>query len=232
MPATSARGISALPKVRRLVVGRSVEGRALGVVLIRPPDPMRAVLLLAGFHGDEPKGVALVRRLADELGDGRAWHRRLQWVIVPEVNPDGLARRTRRSARKVDLNRNFPTENWAHGSCRSRMYGGPSPASEPETRAIIRLIERYAPSTIVTVHSINRGRFCNNYDGPAGRVAQAMARRNGYPVSASIGYPTPGSFGTWSGQERGIATVTLELPTEASFRACWTANRAAILASV
>lgn len=112
------------------------------------------------------------------------------------------------------------------------MYGGPSPASEPETRAIIRFIEKYAPATIITVHSISGGRFCNNYDGPGRRVAQAMARRNAYPVTASIGYPTPGSFGTWAGVGRGIATVTLELPTEASFRACWTANRDAILASV
>ena len=32
-----------------------------------------------------------------------------------------------------------------------------------------------------------------------------------YPVEASIGYPTPGSFGTYAGIERQIPTITLEL---------------------
>ena len=35
-----------------------------------------------------------------------------------------------------------------------------------------------------------------------------------YPVEASIGYPTPGSFGTYAGVERNIKTVTLELDEE------------------
>ena len=33
----------------------------------------------------------------------------------------------------------------------------------------------------------------------------------GYPIEESIGYPTPGSFGTWAGIEREILTITLEL---------------------
>ena len=86
------------------------------------------------------------------------------------------------------------------------MFGGASPASEPETRAVMRAIERFAPVRIVTIHSINRDRFCNNFDGPGRRLAEAMARLNRYPVRASIGYPTPGSFGGWAGIERKIAT--------------------------
>jgi protein MpaA len=32
-----------------------------------------------------------------------------------------------------------------------------------------------------------------------------------YPTEGSIGYPTPGSFGTWAGIEHNIPVITLEL---------------------
>ena len=34
------------------------------------------------------------------------------------------------------------------------------------------------------------------------------------PAEGSIGYPTPGSFGTYCGVERNIPTITLELDEE------------------
>ena len=53
-----------------------------------------------------------------------------------------------------------------------------------------------------------------NYDGDALEVAQKISKIIGYPIEASIGYPTPGSFGTWAGIEKGIPTITLELDEE------------------
>lgn len=153
-------------------------------------------------------------------------------VIVPIVNPDGLARRTRRNARSVDLNRNFPTRDWSPGRPRSRNYGGPHPLSEPESRAVHRLVLRLRPAWIVTVHSINRNRFCNNYDGPGLSLAERFARCNGYPVTASIGYPTPGSFGHWAGNDQKFPTITLELPRDATGEQVWQQNREALLAAI
>ncbi len=189
-------------------------------------------LIFGAFHGDEPKSAYVARKLielleeAPEAGDGR------RWIVVPVVNPDGYQRRKRRNANKVDLNRNFPTRNWRRTSKRSRMFGGEKPACEPETRAVIRAVERFEPERIITVHSIGLNRFCNNYDGPGKALAGAMRLCNGYPVTANIGYPTPGSFGTWAGVERGIATVTLELPSHHSSQRCWEDNRRALLADV
>lgn len=155
----------------------------------------------------------------------------VNWHIVPVVNPDGFAIRKRRNANRVDLNRNFPTKNWTLGSRRSRMFGGESPASEPETRALIRFIERSSPDWIITLHSIGLGRYCNNYDGPGKRLAQRLARHNSYPVAATIGYPTPGSFGTWAGVEHRIPMVTLELPSRHSSKQCLHDNVPAILSA-
>ena len=191
----------------------------------------RTALILGGFHGDEPKSVFVCRQLIELLGREPQTATDVAWVIVPEVNPDGLAIRTRRNANRVDLNRNFPTSNWTVGSRRSRMFGGTVPASEPETRAAIRLIERVRPDWIITIHSIGAGRFCNNYDGPALRLSRAMHRLNRYPVRRSIGYPTPGSFGSWAGIERRIPTLTLELPSLHSRKRCWEDNRLALLSA-
>ena len=46
------------------------------------------------------------------------------WIIA-NLNPDGVARRTRQNARGVDLNRNFPSEWQANGERGSPEYFGP-----------------------------------------------------------------------------------------------------------
>jgi protein MpaA len=191
-----------------------------------------AVLVLAGVHGDEPKGVYVARRLIDLLESDVSAGPRVRWVVIPVVNPDGYERRRRRNANRVDINRNFPTENWSPTSPRSRMFGGSTPAGEPETRAVIGAVERYRPSFVISIHSIDRRRQCNNYDGPAEALATAMSLRNGYPVAPSIGYPTPGSLGTWAGAERNIPTLTLELPSHHSPKRCWEENGPALVQSV
>lgn len=209
-------------------LGRSVEGRPIEAY-VRPGPATNTTLILAGVHGDEPKGVFVARRLIDLLETDRAVGREVRWVIVPAANPDGYARRKRRNARQVDINRNFPTRNWERTPQRSRMFGGAAPGTEPETRAVIKIVQRYRPARIITIHSIGAGQYCNNYDGPGKALAWRMKRCNGYPVRATIGYPTPGSFGTWAGHERNIPIVTLELPSDHSSKRCWEENRPALL---
>ncbi|MBI4717196.1 MAG: DUF2817 domain-containing protein [Planctomycetes bacterium] len=214
--------------IRTLVLGRSVEERPI-CAYVRGDSARKTVLVLGGFHGDEPKSVRLSLRFVELLRGASQAAAPGRWVVIPLVNPDGLVRRKRRNARGVDLNRNFPTKDFAPGSPRSRMFGGSVPASEPETRAVLTAVRRFRPGAIVTIHSIGAGRFCNNFDGPARALAQAMARRNGYPVRGSIGYPTPGSFGTWAGREHLIPTVTLELPSHHSTSRCVRDNLDAVL---
>lgn len=220
------------PALRRLLLGRSVKERPIEALVYpaRQKNTSKTLLVLGGFHGDEPKSVAVARRLLTWLGEIRPNPRSIRWVVVPLVNPDGYLRRRRRNANRVDINRNFPTKNWSHSPPRSRMFGGPRPASEPETRAVIAAVRRFRPAAIITIHSIGLHRFCNNFDGPARGLARTMARHNGYPVTPSIGYPTPGSFGAWAGNEWGIPTITLELPTHHSLRRCWQDNHKAVLA--
>jgi len=190
--------------------GLSTEGRFISFYVSNPPGGSSFVLdtlILGVFHGDEPESGQLTAAFLERMRPVD-----LQSVlvgVVPIVNPDGLQAQQRGNARGVDLNRNFPTLDWTEMNVDTPYYSGPSAGSEPETQFILKLLEQYPPQKIVSVHTPYQ---VINYDGPAGDLAQAMALCNGYPVVSDIGYETPGSFGTYCGKERGIATVTLELP--------------------
>ncbi|MEW6249308.1 MAG: M14 family zinc carboxypeptidase [Planctomycetota bacterium] len=225
--ANTAEPEAGAPAVRRQQLGESVRGAPLvAEVFGDGPD---VLLVIGGIHGNEPTSAALARRTAGYLrAHPELWAGRTIAVLA-EANPDGLAAGTRANARGVDLNRNFPARNWrARGD---RRFGA-QPASEPETAAIVRAVEELQPRRILSIHSAVRIGPCNNYDGPASELAERLAACNGYPVRPSIGYPTPGSLGSWAGGDRGIPVVTLELPAELSEAQCWRGNGRALLAFV
>lgn len=186
-------------------IGRSQEGQPIHAAAFGVGQT--AVLIHGGIHGDEPGAVRAVERLRDTLGDWAG----PRVVLVPCVNPDGLAAARKENARGVDLNRNFSAASWR----REHPIGydpGPAPLSEPESRALAALIEAERPACLVAVH---QPFACVNYDGPARALAQRMAAACGWPVREDIGYPTPGSFGSRYGVDLGLPVVTLELPRPA-----------------
>ena len=131
---------------RRIVFGHSVQGRPIVAWVTGPPAAPRKVLLIGVIHGNEQAGLAITsaeRRQPVPAG--------VQLWIVPEVNPDGVAADTRQNAHGVDLNRNFPYR-WQYSSD-TTFYSGPRPASEPETRAVMRLVERIHPAVTTPITS-------------------------------------------------------------------------------
>lgn len=163
----------------------------------------KTVLVIGVFHGDEPDGEYLINRYLSERSDTKN-----RLLFIPCLNPDGKINNTRTNANSVDLNRNFPTKNWEK-SARDEYFGGDEPASEDETRFMVYVIEKYKPDLIITLHEPYA---VVNYDGPAKDIAQKISQITGFEVQESIGYPTPGSFGTYCGVEKNIPTITLELP--------------------
>ena len=188
-------------------------------------------LIIGVFHGDEGISGALLDRLVEKWRAGifqTASPPDFVWqpvLIIPVLNPDGLAVETRMNANGVDLNRNYPTPEWREENHDTPYYSGKTPASEPETRLVIDLIERYRPRKIITVHSPYK---VINFDGPARSLAEAIAACSGYPVVEDIGYPTPGSFGTYAGKIRHIPVITLELPEDESLDDVWQDNAASL----
>jgi protein MpaA len=188
-------------------------------------------LIFGAIHGDEPTTASVTQQLVEHLSVHPDAYAGRQVIVLPVANPDGLARRTRVNARQIDLNRNFPAKNFAV-SQKGRYFGGEHPATEPESQSLILLIDDWRPDRIITIHAIARGKHGNNFDGPGEALAQLMSRHNQYAVLPSIGYPTPGSFGSWAGIDQQIPTITLELPSDATNDACWSECRDALLAVI
>lgn len=126
------------------VIGHSVKRRPIRAWhLGDPTSPVKAVFI-ATMHGNEAQPA----RILQSLRDGAPITGADIWV-VPYLNPDGFHRHTRKNARGVDLNRNFPVR-WIrqHGAYNS----GRRPASEPETRAMIRFLRAVRPTYVVSFH--------------------------------------------------------------------------------
>lgn len=166
-----------------------------------------SVIVIGVFHGDEPQGDYLIRKYFST-------NLTTNLLLIPCLNKSGLLNNKRVNSNEVDLNRNFPTKNWIPGE-KNDYFGGNSPASEIETRFLIDIIEKFKPKAILTLHSPYR---LVNYDGEARELAEKIADIMEYPIEKSIGYPTPGSFGTWAGIEKHIPTITLELDEKVSLQ--------------
>jgi predicted deacylase len=217
------------PAFEDVVLGRSVEGNDL-VMSVLPGGP-ETVLVIGGVHGSEPTSVDVARGLLELLREQPEMARGKTVAILANANPDGYAKRSRYNANKIDINRNFAATNYKP-AMQAAVRSGARPNSEPETRAIVRAIARLRPDLLISIHSIGSGRECNNYDGPAEQVARVMSGHNGYPPAATIGYPTPGSLGSYAGIDRQIPMITLELPRTLPGQAAWDNNRAALLAAI
>jgi hypothetical protein len=130
---------------KRVLIGTSVEGRPIVAWTFGSARARRKVLVVGCIHGDECAGLAIVSALMrTHVPKG------VQLWLVPEMNPDGAAADTRQNARGVDLNRNFPYR-W-QPIADPTYYAGSEPASEPETRAAIRLVRRIRPAVTIWYH--------------------------------------------------------------------------------
>jgi murein peptide amidase A len=186
-------------------IDRSVEHRPIEAVTTGH-GPFR-LLLIAGIHGNEREGATTPAPLLEHLAD-TALQRAATVIIVRDLNPDGSARRSRRNARSVDLNRNWPSSNFTP----SRDHG-PAPLSEPETAALAREIDRFDPDLVVIFHSTRSGPFVDS-DGPSERDADAFvgAARSIDPRwrhQPDFTNP-PGSLGTHLGLDQTRPVLTVE----------------------
>ncbi len=134
------------------------------------------------------------------------------------VNPDGCQLGLRANARGIDLNRNFPAANWRAGETVYRwnssaeerdvvLLTGEKPGSEPETHALCQLIHRLHPAWVVSFHDP----LACIEDPHHTALGQWLADAFALPLVTSVGYETPGSFGSWCA-DLGLHCITAEFP--------------------
>lgn len=180
------------------------------LVSIEPHSYKKTLLVVGGLHGDEWQGEKIIEKMLKLPHPNRV-------LYIPCLNPDGRDLNTRTNANGVDINRNFPAKNWKLLP-RDRYFGGEAPLSEIESQFLKEVIDNYKPEAILTLHTPFE---VVNYDGDAGQIAQKMAELSGYKLEESIGYETPGSFGSYFGQEQGFPIITLEMKETDDCEALW-----------
>ena len=209
---------------------RSVLKRTIWSRDVIPDDARLRVLVVGGIHGDEMSSSALVFHwIALSQVSPADTPSPIHWRFIPALNPDGLfARPAKRvNANGVDLNRNFPTPNWARDA-RSyweirtrrdpRRWPGNKPLSEPESRFLLEQMDSFKPNLIVSVHAPYG---VLDFDGPS-----VPPSKLGRLYLDQVGI-FPGSLGNYGGIHKGVPVVTIELssasrtPLDSEIRQMW-----------
>lgn len=196
------------------IYGRSVLGTVLRYVPCRGSCKL---LVIAGIHGEEPETTFLLSRclrLLDAPLEGTAF--------VLCVNPDGMTLGTRGNFNGVDLNRNFPVSAKAEEYVYSRsvleasrdtaLRSSSGWCVEPEVQGLLDLLRRLQPEEVLSMHAP-----IGCVDAPVRTpLVDGLCETFSLPWVPDIGYPTPGSFGTWCKENALLGgpkqCVTLELP--------------------
>ena len=181
-------------------IGRSEQGRPIRAVRVGNPRARVKVLVVGTVHGNEQAGRAVVERLR-----GVRPPRGTALWLVDDANPDGTAANSRHNARGVDLNRNFPYR-WQQ---QDGVYeSGPGPASEAETQAMQRFIERERPRATLWYHQSLRMVVKSTGDAKLERLYSA---RSGLPRKSLPRYH--GTAISWQNTAfRGDTAFVVELP--------------------
>ncbi|MGL5827108.1 MAG: M14 family zinc carboxypeptidase, partial [Nocardioides sp.] len=185
--------------VERRILGYSTEGRPIKAWRLGEPGK-RTYLVMSTMHGDERR----TRQIAAALRNGKPISGIDLWVI-PVYNPDGYANNTRKNGRGVDLNRNFPYR-WA--DLDGNYESGPSPSSEPETRAMMDFLTEIKPRRIVSFHQPLKG---VDVDTKRPRFARRLARALKLPrTSLTCGGVCHGTMTSWYNARFKGAALTVE----------------------
>lgn len=213
--------------VKKFEIGRSVEGRPIWAFQVGPaevewPAQKRAVLFMAGMHGNEPGPREGALQWIRELANPRSISYdqvHMIAVVVPTVNPDRILL-DRNNANGVNINRDFIDY------------------SQPESRAIRDLLRRpeYDFLALIDGHNGGYGGEVSTRWGDQDQQATPLIKSLGEQLHLSIGdrytqrgfpwrmygepnpaEPLVGTVNSTLGGQFGIATILLEvLRTERS----------------
>lgn len=199
-------------------IGYSVSGRPINAYHFGSSGP--AIVYTGAIHGNEVSTKHLMDRWIQELDANPSKipsGKRI--IVVPVINPDGMAAGTRSNARNIDLNRNFDVSDWQKnvqypGGKSWPGGGGKKPMSEPETKAIASFIAGLRPELVVSYHSV-ASYVVSNKHGQANSRAQQYASLSGYRLVAggegSFGYHISGTADDYYREKLGVASILIEL---------------------
>lgn len=203
-------------------IGTSVNGRP--IIAYRFGSGANTILFNGNLHGNEVNSQRLLTLWIDEIeGNPGRIPADKSIVIIASSNPDGAAANTRTNAHNVDLNRNFPANNWKStvkmpSGETLDTGGGPTALSEPESSALATYITSLAPRFVMSYHSRgnvvvandagNSWALTRTYSSLSGYGAQ-----NGSTIGNFFDYDTTGALEDWLADKKGIPAILVELST-------------------
>lgn len=206
-------------------IGYSVKGRPITAYQFGTGG--RPIVYLGAMHGSEQGTKRLMDEWFSELNnnpDRIPANRSI--IVIPAVSPDGYAANSRLNANGVDLNRNFASLDWKQqvtlpGSSTKTNAGGPSPLSEPESRAVANYISRIRPRLVMTYHS-KASIVEANEAGDSVSIAAGYASRARYravprsQTGTSFAHDTTGAMEDWMRDRLGLPCIVVELSTHSA----------------
>lgn len=198
------------------VYGYSVGGRALIAYSFGSAGPI--VMYVGAIHGNESSSRGLMYAWIDDLEANPGLYSGKRVVVVPSINPDGIAVGTRTNARGVNLNRNFPTDGWTadiNDTDGTHVGGGGSaPLSEPEASALANFTMSLRPRLLLSFHAV--GSFVTGdyggYSAPyASRYASMVGYRDATGQGGTFDYDITGAYEDWTYSKQGIPSMVVEL---------------------
>lgn len=166
------------------------------------------IAVISSLSGNSETTVSLVEKMAGIFAHDELMPVQLSVLVVRSPNPDGHAERTLTNSRGVDLNRNFPSTRF---TANPRRETGEKPGSEPETRALVQLLNQYKPSLVVHVVESRSTRGTVRSDDLVPR--ELLAQFDSAPYDKV--YKT-GSLAGYVHETMKCSVVELELPVDST----------------
>lgn len=175
-------------------------------------------MYVGAIHGNEPSSSGLMKAWIDDLEANSSLYGGKRVVVVPTINPDGVAANSRTNARDVNLNRNFPTDGWTKDindtDGRHAGGGGSEPLSEPEAKALANLTTSLRPRLLLSFHAVG-SLVVGDPGGYSARYAASYAAQVGYRdatgQSGTFDYDITGAYEDWTYSKQGIPSMVIEL---------------------
>ncbi|HKY54732.1 MAG TPA: M14 family zinc carboxypeptidase, partial [Anaerolineales bacterium] len=178
---------------RPTIIGFSAAGRPIEVYTFGAGE--KEYLIVAGIHGGyEWNTIALANELITHINEHpEVIPTDATLYIIRNLNPDGEARAHGLDGRVnhngVDLNRNFPSDNWTADWDRDGCWiyrpttGGLYAGSEPETRTVMSFIKAHKIEALISYHSAALGIFPGGvpWEEPSKQLAKALSKVTRYP---------------------------------------------------
>ncbi len=187
-------------------IGRTQQGRIIKAEVVG--TGRNVLVILASIHGTETIGTALCNQLIDQLMENPDWIQGKTLYVLRMVNPDGMVEDIRGNRDNIDINRNFPTDNFGRG-----WFNGDAPLTAAESKELMAFFQKSNPTRVLTIHQPLNG---IDFDGPSAELAEALSDTSGIRIHR-LGSRS-GSLGSFVGVELGIPIVTLEVPDYANQR--------------